>query len=644
MSLRSKIALILALVVFGYAVCDHALQRAIVLPRFAELERRTAETDVLRVRRALEAEVETLDSRCSEWATWSEACAFLEHSRASDTDSRAHCASFERAHLGLEGFRQSNINLLYVVDADGSVRWGRIRDLESGDELRWRELAFDRLQPNHPLLVRVSADGNARAEPIRGLALSELGPMFISSRPIGCAPGAPPQGTLILGRILSPALVATLRKRTEVEFDVSAIDGSLSDEQRARLDRVTSSTKPVIEFLDGERALGSTSFDDLRARPALLVSAKLRRDVSSGGHDAARYSLLSTLAAGMLLLVVLLAILRRAVVDPLVRLTQHVVEIGRTDDYSRKTALERSDELGLLSREFDSMMGKLESSRAQLVDAARAAGMSEIATGILHNVGNVLNSVNVSADLATQRLRATKLVKLEKLNELVQAQGEKLGEFIAAHPKGKHVSPFLAEVTRDLRAEHDDVESELRSLNEGIEHIKRLVDAQQELAGHSEVREPIELGAQIELAWGIVTRSNSNSSVPQLERDIEDLGRVRADRHKLVQILVNLFKNACEAIQSAGRGDGVVRVRVRGTPAGAVRIEVHDNGCGIAPENLSRMFQHGFTTKPDGHGFGLHSCANSATEMDGTISVHSDGAGRGATFVLEFETAMRAAA
>jgi two-component system NtrC family sensor kinase len=633
MSLRSKVAWIVAAVVIGYAAVDHWIQRGIVLPRFESLERDSARTDALRVRRALLAERDALDARCSEWATWDETCEFLASARDGGPEARERAARFERSSLGLEAFRLSRINLLYVVDADGTVRWGRIRDLESGAELALRELALDALAPGHPWLVKERpGPGGTTVEPVLGLALTELGPMFVASRPIVC--GGDRAGTLIFGRLVADELVGALALRTEVVFETFALDEPLEERDSAHFESVSGSAEPhVVE--SGEALAAYTLIDDLRGRPALLVRATIPREIAAKGEETARYALVSTVASGFLLLLVLLFVLRRTVVDPLSALTRHAVEIGRTDDWSRRVGLGRADEIGTLSRELDSMMEKLERSRTHVVDAARTAGMSEIATGILHDVGNVLNSVNVSADLAAQRLRASKLPKLEKLLELVEAQGERLPEFLASSPKGRHVVPFLGEATRALRGEHDEVERELRSLAEGIEHIRRLVDSQQALAGASELREPVDVGAQVELAWSLVRRSDGPTGGPELVRDIEDVGRVRLDRHKLVQVLVNLLKNARESHAAAGRPDAPIRARVARHGAGRLAIEIADDGVGIAREDLERIFRHGVTTKPGGHGFGLHSCANAITEMDGSIRAESAGPGRGARFVVE---------
>ncbi len=623
MQLRTRITLVVALVVLAYALGDLALQRFIVYPRFVELEARDAQTDVLRVERALDAEVATLDSRCAEWASWDEANAFVAQTKTG--------SSFAEHSLSAGSLRASRIDLLYLVDREGRVRFGEIRNPTSGERVRLPELDLEQLSPGHPYLPIDRASGT------RGIAQTTLGPLFLASRELE----GPQGGAVILGRLLSNELVKELRERTEVDFTWSDLSAP-SELEPTLLAEVTASAEPVLRVRDESTLEGYASVDDLRGRPTLLVRATLPRAISAGGREALRYALISTIAAGLLLLFVLLALLRKTVVAPLGVLTRHAVEIGKSDDYGRAIALERGDEIGVLSREFESMMRKLERSRAELVDTARAAGMSEIATGILHNVGNALNSVGVSTEVIDAKLRSSRQQKLDKLAELVRAQGERFGEFVAHDPRGRHVAPFLLEVADGLRDEHAQLAEEVRTLASGVEHIRALVAAQQDFARKSELRESVELESLVDMAWGIVGRATS-ATLPELVREIEPLGRVPVQRHKLVQVLVNLLKNACESVAAAGRAPGRVTVVLR-SHSGRLELEVRDDGLGISREHLPQLFRHGFTTKSDGHGFGLHSCANAATEMGGSIRVHSDGPGRGASFTLELPFAAREAA
>ena len=126
-----------------------------------------------------------------------------------------------------------------------------------------------------------------------------------------------------------------------------------------------------------------------------------------------------------------------------------------------------------------------------------------------------------------------------------------------------------------------------------------------------------------------------------VRREFDAVPPVRVDRHKVLQILVNLFRNARHACTPATGDDKVLTLRVGMHDNGRVKFAVCDNGVGIAPENLTRIFAHGFTTKTDGHGFGLHSGANAAKEMGGSLQAYSDGPGHGADFILELPIAAR---
>ncbi|MBI5434103.1 MAG: HAMP domain-containing protein [Planctomycetes bacterium] len=638
-SLRTRIALILTLVVGAYALLDHAVQRWAVLPRFAELEEREARKDLERVRSALDDEIERLDQRCREWASSSETRRFIENTALAHEPLRAaEVQRFREANASARELANAGLDLVYVVGRDGRILAGGAYDQTSGAPLSIKSFALDRVAPTHPWLVheRHSSTDAALPEPVRGLSMTEIGPTFLAARAIPVDEGASEWlGTVVIGRRLDRALVAAVGERTSVSFDVWDLsDPDLPTEVAAVVERVTSSSDAVVEARDERMLEAWSTLDDSRRIPTLIVRANLPRDISAFGANALQYSLISTVAAGTLLVFVLLSVLRRIVLAPLARLTEHAVAIGRTDDVHAKLKLDRSDEIGVLSGEFDRMMEKLEHSRAEVVRTARVAGMSEISTGVLHNVGNALNSVNVAVNVISERVRTSKLQKLERVVEMIESQGEKLGEFITAHPKGKHVAPFLSEVAKLLRHDQEEIAAETGKLCAGVEHLRALVASQQELAGKNELREAVRIEDQIDLASTLCDLPRAVAGGLVLDVHGGGLGRVMLDRHKLVQILVNLLKNAREAIVEAKREPGRIRVTV--THEGErVRIAVEDDGCGIATENLGRIFNHGFTTKTGGHGFGLHASANAAVEMGGRIEAASDGPERGSRFVLD---------
>ena len=273
-----------------------------------------------------------------------------------------------------------------------------------------------------------------------------------------------------------------------------------------------------------------------------------------------------------------------------------------------------------------------------LVDVSRHAGMAEIATGVLHNVGNTLNSVNVSANLVVERLRASRAAGLDRAVELLRENGSRLGAFFEEDPRGRQFPAYLAALSGQLAQERETVLEELRRLTESVDHIKSVVSMQQQHARFAGVLERVEVPGLLNDAMRLHAVSFERLGIQMRREYGAPVSAVMVDRHKLLQILVNLLSNARHALLDSGRPDKQLTLRV--AQAGErLRISVADNGVGIAPENLQRLFTQGFTTKKDGHGFGLHISALSAEELGGALQCESEGPGKGATFTLEMPLA-----
>lgn len=269
----------------------------------------------------------------------------------------------------------------------------------------------------------------------------------------------------------------------------------------------------------------------------------------------------------------------------------------------------------------------------ELMKASREAGMAEIATGVLHNVGNVLNSVNVSASLIVDALRRSKMPMPAKISELIQANRGDLDFFLTRHPKGRQLPEFFDLLGKQMIEEQGSLITEAQRLQEGVQHIKQIVAMQNSCAKTSGVLELIALESIAEDALNLSSSSLARHKV-EVVRDFQPIPKLLTDRHKVLQILINLIANAKHALESRP-ADRKLTLSISSAPGGSARIEVTDNGSGILAENLTRIFRHGFTTKPGGHGFGLHHGANSAKELGGSLMARSAGLGQGATFALE---------
>lgn len=280
---------------------------------------------------------------------------------------------------------------------------------------------------------------------------------------------------------------------------------------------------------------------------------------------------------------------------------------------------------------------QLETTHKDLVDASRKAGMADVATGVLHNVGNVLNSVNVAADLLADGLRQSRIEGVGRVASLLAAQASDLPGFFAS-PRGQQVPAYLGQLAGHLTAERERLLEELAGLRKSIDHIKDVVSMQQSFASSPGMVEPLEPVTLLEDSLRLNVAALVRHDI-RVVRDFSPAPLVLADRARVLQILVNLVRNAKHALDDGSPPEKRLTLRVEPADAEHVRLVVADNGVGIPPENLERIFAHGFTTRKDGHGFGLHSAAIAAGELGGRLFARSEGRGHGAEFTLELPVA-----
>jgi two-component system, LuxR family, sensor kinase FixL len=281
-------------------------------------------------------------------------------------------------------------------------------------------------------------------------------------------------------------------------------------------------------------------------------------------------------------------------------------------------------------KEAESKLGEM---HRTLLDVSRHAGMAEMATGVLHNVGNALNSVNVSAGVLAERLRGSRVGSLARAAELLHEHAPHLASFLTEDPQGRQLPAYLQALAVQLVGEREAMLAEVRTLSNNLEHIKSVVSMQQAHARFAGLVELVEVSQLLDDALRLHAVSFERLGV-EVRREYAEGPPVRMDRHKLLQILLNLLSNARHALMESGREDKRLIIRVE-RPGRRLRIALEDNGVGILPEIQSRLFTQGFTTKREGHGFGLHISALAAAEMGGSLTCSSEGRGRGATFTID---------
>jgi signal transduction histidine kinase/ligand-binding sensor domain-containing protein len=314
-------------------------------------------------------------------------------------------------------------------------------------------------------------------------------------------------------------------------------------------------------------------------------------------------------------------------------LRRRQAQLQKTRDLLETKVQERTSELRNEIEERKRAQAETERLQSKLLETSRQAGQAEVASSVLHNVGNVLNSVNIASSCVADRLRKSKVSNLSKVVKMLAEHENDLGGFLTNDPKGRQVPVYLAQLAGLLADEQANALEELAQLQKNIEHIKDIVTMQQSFAKVSGVTELVKAADLVEDALRMNASGLARHNI-EIIKEFEEARLITVEKQKVLQVLVNLVRNAQDACDNSGCEKKRLTLRVTHADD-RVRIAVCDNGVGIPPENRTRIFAHGFTTKKDGHGFGLHSGALAAREMGGSLTVQSDGPGQGATFTLE---------
>ncbi len=625
-SLRGKALAFVLAVSASFVALSYGLQRAIVQPEFAAIESREADANLARAVGALAADADFLAKSARDYAAWDDTYAFTE----------TRSPVYVEANLIPETLSNLGVDALVIASARGEVLWGMRCCAEPGE-----------LVEDAPLMAALTAragglvDHDSPKSRRHGVLLTHAGMLLVGSAAItDSEQQAPVRGSVIFARFLDAAEIAALGERTVVALAATPMS-AVAHMDRAALAHLAASGDRWHDTSDAGVLRGYTLVSDVTGAPALLVRIDLPRATSRRAAAAARLTAVIGAAGALVMLAGMWWVMERFLVRPLEHVTAHALRVGAEGDLGSRLNLAARDEIGVLAREFDAMVERLERSRAQLVEVARKAGRAEVASAVLHDVGNVLNSVTVAANLATETIARSELPSLRQLTDLLRRNEQQLAAFLVSDPRGQELLPFLSELTSQLEGEQRQVESELKTLGVSVDHVRALVRAQNRHSHAPPLLERVDPALVLEQALTLCADSLQRQDV-RLARRITSGEPVLLDRHRCLQVLTNLLSNARNALDASGRRNGAIRVavdRARDEAGEWVAFVVSDDGVGIDPENLERIFALGYSTHAEGHGIGLHNAANLAREMGGTLRAASDGLGRGASFTLRVPVA-----
>jgi sensor domain CHASE-containing protein len=619
-SLTSKVLLILVTVFVVYIIINYGIQHFIIYPSFLALERDEARKDVERAVQALSREIHHLDQLCADWAAWDDTYEFVQ--------APSEHEEYREANLIIGTFTASELNLIYFLDIEGTVVWGNIYDLETEETIRIADFPNDAFPKTHPLLSYKIVEESPADRTVNGVFMTEQGPMLVSARPIlNSEYEGPIRGTVLLGRLLNESFVSILAEQTRVDLQVFPVQtGSLPEPLQAIPNQITTESPYLFEEKSDTHLQVYTTFADIKGDAALLLNARVARKIAEGGMATTRFVLISLLIAGLLILLVILLLLRRVILKPIAQLTTHALSVGETGDLSVSLSMQRSDEIGILSRELDSMLKQLDEARRKLADQSYRSGMAEMASGVLHNVRNALSPVFGHLDLVCSSLRKI------PFSQITMAHQE-LNEATTSTERREELINFALLTNTSLTNLVQETQGKLDETMERIMQIEAIMDNHEQWAYSERPDEQLKVEELVHDASKFLQKDFQDALTVHFDPDLSAVGTVRGHRLSCLQVLENLLINAAEAIQRQRPDQGAIHLRAALEPKDGqeiVHLQICDNGDGIDAENLERIFERGFTTKPKkSSGLGLHWCANILMAMGGQISAESEGRGKG---------------
>lgn len=601
MNIRPKAIASIAGIFAILGVAQVLVERHVIMPSFAELERADAGVAMRRIQNAFDLTLDRITVLASDWGNWATVYRFMQDRNAAPME----------ADITDSNVREIGVNLVLVVDLDGKVVFSRTVNLPAGQVLELASLPS--LPAQFPWRTNLSSGRS-----VKGLLPTNLGILMLAAGPILDGNGrGDSRGMMILGRLLTADEIRNIGVQAQANVSLLPAPGLSGPDRLSQGDKLTHVDRTFI---------------DIFGRPIMTLRVDVPREITASGRKAVAYASASLLAAAILMLLLQVVVLNKVVLNPLAVLTRHAVTIGKDSDLTTRLDLQRQDEFGVLAREFDRMVERVAESRTQLVDQSFQAGLAELAKGVLHNIGNAMTPIGVRLASLSTRLSAAPAddaarAALELQQQSVDsARSANLREFLQL---------ACPEVAQAVRSAREDVALMTRQAD-----IVQVALAEQLRGARNErVLEPVRLTELLAQSLEIVPDACLQRLAVDTDDTLRTLGVVRVARTILRLILQNLIINAADAVRDAKMERGVLRVSaeiVHEGRAEQLHLQFRDDGVGIAPHNLDRVFERGFSTKSQetNHGIGLHWCANAIGALGGRIWATSEGPGRGTSMHL----------
>lgn len=602
----------MVMVAFGLLI--YLILNAVITPAFDNLEIDAAERDLVRAKRAIQADLDKLISNTGDWSPWDDAHAYV----------RGENPAFIAINADIPTMVNLDINLLLFYDLDGKLLWEQLVRDGQGAELA----TLGAFEENSPVTTRLISHSTIDGV-IAGLLPTNLGPLMICSMPIiKSGKVGPIAGTLVMARFLDDSRVLRLNQQTEVQFSAYLIEESTAGLERPL--EVLSNDPETSIFQDntGAEILSYGLLRDVFGDPFMILEAKTPKDISALGAHTVNGTLLFLVLAGVVIATVAWLLLRRVIVLPLEALARHIIGIRESGNLSQQLNQSRTDEIGALANEFDKMTREVQKARSLLLDKSFKAGKADTAAEVLHNIRNAMTPLINGIERLSNSFKVTSNLRVKQATEQLAdpqcpvERRDKLLQYIGA--SFDHIETVGEGAAGDLEI-----------ASKQARQVEAILADQEKHANVAPVFEVLDLDEVVGEAAHVIPQPDAADLHVSIESAVGN-HRVRAHRVGLLQIMGNLILNAYESIQRSQSNTGEIRVSACSETVDdqpMVRLTVRDTGCGFDSNIRQKIFQRGFTSKQGQMtGLGLHWCANALAGMGGRIQAESTGFGHGAEF------------
>ena len=614
MNIRRKVtALVLGSLAVS-SITSFLVVTASVYPSFAKLERDEAVENNERVIEAINAELDSLTVTATDYANWDDS--YLYTTVGNPT--------FIERNFTASSVKNLNVSVIHIEGLFGKELYNGVYDGNGSEVAEPKSAAIISA-------IRDIAPHDIKERRVQGIISTSHGPMLIASLPILKTSGSGPSvGRIVMGRPLSAEFVSVYKARTKVDFQITDIRrGNLNSQELKAISNGFGSDKPMIDVSNNDTIYTLSPVNDIKGKVVVVVTSTMPRHIFNLGKETLFYAICSVVISEVMILLLIALAIQAILVNPILKLNRRVAAAANHGSNINRIALNRNDEIGLLSREFDATLDALSDTRGRLLAQSYHTGVSEMASGILHNLRN---------QLAPLTLRVSRLCELKLPPEPTRidvAVDQLVKGRFPPEMRDKAID-YIKLSVRHLHALLAQHQCELGFIATETGQIEKVIDELEQFSRSVGTPEAINLIGPVRGAVSIVPDFPGLKIAIVVDPGIESCPAVMAKSFLLEHVVFNLLVNAAEAVLASGKPHDTVVVYAELTEheqRSCVDIQVKDNGVGIAPENIALLFGRGYTTKNGGkRGTGLHWCANSVAAMGGRIFAESPGPGSGATF------------